>query len=711
MSDYTTDYNLALPTEGSQYNGQVINANTQKINDGRTHKGTLGETVAQYKVGALDEATGKIVVADASDPTKLNIVGFCTESGILDELRLFRCNGYIQNGSWALSRGKVWLDNNGDPSNTPGANKIFLGLAVTADTIWIIGMDGRAIDAGGVGVDAVVKADGSGDYTTISGAIAGENEGSTIFVDGSGGVITEVADISPKTGQSIQAFGGSFLDIAPTPPAQASVSVIMGDNKINVTNEYARMKGIAFNFTPSTDEWKVAIASNYGVYEDLFFDFDAGGNCDVLQISGIFNQFLRIGIKGAGGVREAVRCAGNYNTLRDFGIRDMDLATVDGFTISGDENTVDNIQFGLLFAGASTQYLMNIGFSGGNNNKVSNINITGMTSSISGIKVSGAGRNHLRDFKSINDGGAGASRWGLFVDSDYNIIDGGEIDGWGGATNRGVYLDGCVHNKISNLTLGRQNWNSLDLYFEGAYSNHLHNISMHSDVGGTDNFHIDSASYGNILTNIYWTDGSTIDGDDNIISAHVCQTGFLTLSATAKGNVVTGFAGATGYTPTDPNAINFIEYRTHNSPSSAPSVSIGANQGFVNNDMWVKLDTHTMWRCEDSDDPNAVWTLLEGYYPLGKSSDYTITNADIRLYSNLEVTTTATDKTMTLPSLAGNTGMEITINLSSKGAGNLIVSRAGGDTFVDGATSKTISTAGGSIRCVATSFGWQMYIT
>jgi len=221
---FTDDYDLELPSDGVKNTGTSINANTQKIADGRTAKETLGEAINEHEVGAIDTATGKIILADASVVGTTYVIGFCTQDGILDDERHFKNSGFVDNAGWALSRGPVYLsDTAGDVSNTPGTIPIFLGIAVSATKIRIIGLSGVNLGTGA-----------GGQTDTVTGSNGITNAGDNVD-----------ADLTPTYGNGANEFcegNDARLSDSRTPTAHAASHKNGGSDEI-LLNEFGEPTG------------------------------------------------------------------------------------------------------------------------------------------------------------------------------------------------------------------------------------------------------------------------------------------------------------------------------------------------------------------------------------------------------------------------------------------------------------------------------------
>ena len=87
------------------------------------------------------------------------------------------------------------------------------------------------------------------------------------------------------------------------------------------------------------------------------------------------------------------------------------------------------------------------------------------------------------------------------------------------------------------------------------------------------------------------------------------------------------------------------------------------------------------------------------------SDDYTVTDTDGVVY--IDVTTGATDKTITLPTLADNDKRMLVITKVDSGVGNVIIDGEGAET-INGATTKTITSQYSSMTIHATTSEWRI---
>lgn len=106
---------------------------------------------------------------------------------------------------------------------------------------------------------------GWGDYTTISSACTAEPAGTIIGV--APGVITELAPISLKEGQTVIALGGLEGD------DNTSVTVALANNIITMANDESKISGIYFTIAATTDKAFINMSGNNSVIEKCKFDF------------------------------------------------------------------------------------------------------------------------------------------------------------------------------------------------------------------------------------------------------------------------------------------------------------------------------------------------------------------------------------------------------------------------------------------------------
>ncbi len=87
------------------------------------------------------------------------------------------------------------------------------------------------------------------------------------------------------------------------------------------------------------------------------------------------------------------------------------------------------------------------------------------------------------------------------------------------------------------------------------------------------------------------------------------------------------------------------------------------------------------------------------------SADYTVLDGDG--YQIISVTTAASDRTITLPTAADNTGRTINIKKADSGAGHVIVDGEGSET-IDGALTQTLFTIYGRMTIICDGATWQI---
>ena len=128
-----------------------------------------------------------------------------------------------------------------------------------------------------------------------------------------------------------------------------------------------------------------------------------------------------------------------------------------------------------------------------------------------------------------------------------------------------------------------------------------------------------------------------------------------------------------------------------------------ADPTLLSGEMGIESDTR---RSKVGDGSTAWSNLLYWQYPKvsTKSADFTVADADSDVF---EVTTAATDRTATLPTLADNTGRIIRIIKVDSGAGKVTIDGEGAET-IDGNTTLDIFGQGSVLTVRAGSSEWDI---
>lgn len=147
-----------------------------------------------------------------------------------------------------------------------------------------------------------------------------------------------------------------------------------------------------------------------------------------------------------------------------------------------------------------------------------------------------------------------------------------------------------------------------------------------------------------------------------------------------------------GDKPTEGQFINLIDSKINiqnivdNLNSTDTNKPLSANQGKVLGDA-----------------QNVIEKNVAGNLHTVNSANYTILDDDG--YKTIVVTAGASDRTITLPTLADNQKRELIIIKIDAGAGNVIIDGEGGE-FINGALTETITSQYGVVRFIATSTMW-----
>jgi len=281
----TVDYNLDLPNEGLKNTGQIINGNWQKINDGRTHKGTCGVGFTAAEVGYINPATGKAELAKADALATARAIDFIDADTIIDAEGFFRCSGYIEKVGWGLTPGPVWLSDTvaGDVVQVEPTIAVPLGIAVSSTKIWIIGL--TPFDKSVVPIaHASTHEDGGADEIEIANLPTGEVDITKVLKpDGAGGIAWTVGG------------GAVFWDVL-----------------IGPTGDYADLTDYYADAPAALDQ----IAMQSGVYDE------SSGGVTMLDGQTIFTVSRPSGAD-----------AGDWPVIIDIGTQDFTLAN--GTTVRG----------------------------------------------------------------------------------------------------------------------------------------------------------------------------------------------------------------------------------------------------------------------------------------------------------------------------------------------------------------------------------------
>ena len=123
---------------------------------------------------------------------------------------------------------------------------------------------------------------------------------------------------------------------------------------------------------------------------------------------------------------------------------------------------------------------------------------------------------------------------------------------------------------------------------------------------------------------------------------------------------------------------------------------VGADLGATDESLAVHAD--------DSTRMSAMWMLNANAVT---DANYTILDGDG--YSDIDVSTGVSDRTITLPTLAANQGRVIFITKTDSGAGDVIVDGEGAEIFLDGSTTITMTTQGDTLAVKGSALGWKVF--